>query len=147
MLCFGTMRWVRAPLNLAVLVTLALFGCAPASVSNCLVQKTPRDEYVATLTLRNQSPSSIVKSTVLIDASHLGPRGGHRLFDTVAPIEPGQTRTIQGVEKTWPRVPGLSDGGPASNWSFKDDADARSGCELDHVDFADGTDWEHPSPL
>ncbi len=136
-----------APLNLTVLITLVLFGCAPATVSNCLVQQTSRGAYVATLTLHNQSSSSIVKSTVLIDASHLGPRGGHRLFDTVTPIGPGKSRTIRGIEKAGPRVPGLTDGHPANDWSFKNWVDARNGCELDHVDFADGTDWEQPSPL
>ncbi len=85
-----------------------------------------------------------MKSTVLIDASRLGPRGGHRLFDITAPIGPMQTRTIRGVEKLFPF---RAAGDEPNNWSFKVFADARSGCELDHVDFADGTDWEQGSPL
>jgi hypothetical protein len=134
----------RTPLCLAILIMLSLSNCAPADVSNCSVTKTANGAYVATLTLSNHSSLSILKSTVLIDASHLGPRGGHRLFDTVAPIGPGQSRLIRGVEKAWPFVVG---GEHPNDWSFKDAADERSGCELDHVDFADGTDWEHPSPL
>ncbi len=95
------MRWiVRDPLNLVVFVALGLVGCAPASASNCTVWRAPRNSYVATLTLSNHSSLSIVKSTVLVDASHLGPGGGHRLFDSLAVIGPGQTRTIRGIEKT-----------------------------------------------
>jgi hypothetical protein len=30
---------------------------------------------------------------------------------------------------------------------FKDSAVTRTGCELDHTDFADGGSWELPSPL
>jgi len=95
----------------------------------------------------NRSSASIVKSTVLIDATHLGPQGGHRLFDIVARIAPGETRIVRGFERVWPRIPGLNEGGAQNNWTFKDDADARNGCELDHVGFADGTDWELGTPI
>ncbi len=119
-----------------VLLSLALSGCAgPEVASRCSVRKNPGDHLIATVTLTNRSPKTIVKTHVLIDTKRVHPASGNRLFEVVAQIAPGETRTVDG------RV--MDDG----HYDFKNSMDAHSGCELDQTVFKDGTTWESPSPL
>ena len=47
------------------------------------------------------SSLSIVESTFLIDELYLGPHGGHRMFDSVTRIEPGQDARDPGIRRAF----------------------------------------------
>ena len=90
---------------------------------------------IATATLMNRSWKTIVQADVLVDTNraHLG--GGKQLFEARVHLGPGEIRSAEGISVG--RYP----------YDFKSSWSAGTGCELDRIVFADGTNWIAPSPL
>ena len=91
--------------------------------------------WCSVLTLTNYSNEEITHVSVLIDTTHARRRGSNRVFEAATHLVPGATRTVEAR---------LVDNIP---YDFKNPANARAGCELEGVVFADGTTWEEPSAL
>jgi hypothetical protein len=123
---------VRA--TLSVLLVL-LCGCAPVTADHCAIRVMHDGNLEANVTLTNGSFKDVVHTTVLVNVDRSSQLYHNRIFEVVARLHPGETRSVEGHSTD------------ASLYEFKDSSFPSRGCEVEYVTFADGTRWELPTPL